>query len=164
MGDFPQIHRQCTKNQRGRRTGGAGVAGGCRSWRSPRSPPRWTATSPPACKRGRWMGETPVHGLRSWSSPSRRRLKPEPLAGVALHHGAGTGPAKGNAAPVCIFTAPSSSSSTPPRRNAKERGCSTGKMSPWKPWTAPPCFLCSRLFHAARHHLLAAVSRARGEH
>jgi hypothetical protein len=51
----------------------------------------------------------PVHGPRSRSSSSRRRLKPEPLAGVALHHGAGTGPAKGDAAPVYIFTAPSPS-------------------------------------------------------
>jgi hypothetical protein len=32
------------------------------------------------------------------------------------------------------------------RRNAQERGCSTGVMSPRKPWTAPPCFLCSRPF------------------
>jgi hypothetical protein len=51
-------------------------------------------------------GGTPVHGLRSRSSSSHRRLKPEPLAGVALHLGAGTGPAKGDAAPVYIFTAP----------------------------------------------------------
>jgi hypothetical protein len=52
---------------------------------------------------------TPVHGPRSRSSSSRRLLKPEPLAGVALHPGAGTGPAKGDAAPVYIFTAPSPS-------------------------------------------------------
>jgi hypothetical protein len=55
---------------------------------------------------------TPVHGPRSQSSSSRRRLKPEPLAGVALHHGAGTGLAKGDAAPVNIFTAPSPSRTT----------------------------------------------------
>jgi hypothetical protein len=30
-------------------------------------------------------------------------VKPEPLAGVALHHGVGTGPAKSDAAPVYIF-------------------------------------------------------------
>jgi hypothetical protein len=50
-----------------------------------------------------------VHGPWSRSSSSHRHLKPEPLAGVALHLGAGTGPTKGDAAPVYIFTAPSPS-------------------------------------------------------
>jgi hypothetical protein len=74
-------------------------------------------------------------------------------------------------------TPPLSTSSPPPsprrtacihlhraRRNAKERGCSTGVMSPWKPWTAPPCFLCSRPFRCSSPRRLAAVSRTRGEH
>jgi hypothetical protein len=46
--------------------------------------------------------------------------------------------------------ASSSPCCSPPRWNAKERGCCTREMSLWKPWTAPPYFLCSRPFHAAR--------------
>jgi hypothetical protein len=135
---------RCPSCRRGRRTGGNAVLD-CRVAAGLQAKPL--------------DGGTLVLGPRRRSSSSRRRLKPEPLAGVALHHGAGTGPAKGDAAPVYIFTAPfttlnrlhpsSPSSSAPPRRNAKERGCSTGKMSPWKPWTAPPCFLCSRPFRCS---------------
>jgi hypothetical protein len=49
---------------------------GCRSWRSPRSPPRWTAASPPACRRSCWTGERSCRGCRAGAgqvapSPSR---------------------------------------------------------------------------------------------
>jgi hypothetical protein len=92
-------------------------------------------------------GGTPVQGLQSRSSSSRRRLEPEPDRPRA------TPPLSTSSPPP--FTMPnrlhpsSPSPSTPPHRDAKERGCSTGKTSPWKPWTAPPCFLCSRLFRCS---------------
>jgi hypothetical protein len=83
------------------------------NWRPPMEEPEAAAPRDPlvaARPAGEAAGRgTPVHGLRSRTSSSRRRLTPEPLAGVALHHGARTGPAKGDAAPVNIFTAPSPS-------------------------------------------------------
>jgi hypothetical protein len=47
-----------------------------------------------------------------------------------------------------------------PHGTPRNRGCCTRKISLRKPWTAPLCFPCSRPFHAARHHLLAVVSRS----
>jgi hypothetical protein len=161
------------ERRRGREGGARGEGTGGRPWEDPRSPPRWTATSPPACRQGRRTGNA-----RAWTVEPEQFKSPTPEAGAAR----GSCPSpwsrnrtdQGRRRPCLYlhrpFTEPnrlhpsSPSSSTPPRRNAKERGCCTRETSLWKPWTAPPCFLCSRPFHAARHHLLAAVSRARGEH
>jgi hypothetical protein len=127
----------------------------------PRSPPRWTASSLPGLQarppdgvamRGPWRALERPFALEP--EPPVEGRSPSNLYSLCSNQSA-TVPCSASSSPT---------SSTPPCRNAKERGCSTGKMSLWKPWTAPHCFLCSRSFHAARHHLLAAVYRARGEH
>jgi hypothetical protein len=84
---------------------------------------------------------TPVHGPRSRSCSSRRR--------PPLHQA--EPPA--SSSPCC----------SPPRQNAKERGCCTRKMSLRKPWTAPLCFLCSRPFHATRFTSSPPCPGAQGE-
>jgi hypothetical protein len=127
----------------------------------PRSPPRWTASSLPGLQarppdgvamRGPWRALERPFALEP--EPPVEGRSPSNLYSLCSNQSA-TVPCSASSSP---------SSSTPPHQNAKERGCCTMEKSLWKPWTAPPCFLSSRPFHAARHHLLAAVSRARGEH
>jgi hypothetical protein len=116
-------------------------------------------------------------GLHCYAAGLRRPLLLE-AGGRRVQGSADEAMESGTAPPLfCIplvelFTAPSPSqtacflftvlfAASPERQGV---GLLHWEMSLWKPWTAPPCFLCSRPFHTARHHLLAAVSRARGEH
>jgi hypothetical protein len=171
MGDLSLSTAKREEERGRRRSWGRG------NWRPPVGGPEVAApldgTSPPACGRGRRTGNA-----RAWTAELEQFKSPTPEAGAA--RGSCPSPWSRNRTDQgrrhpCLhlhrpFTEPnrlhpsSPSSSTLPRRNAKERGCCTRETSLWKPWTAPPCFLYSRPFHAARHHLLAAVSRARGEH
>jgi hypothetical protein len=105
-----------------------------------RGPRRRTSCRRPACRLGRRTGE------RRAGLPPRRRP-----AGEA----AGRGSARAGAAepeqaksPLHRAEPPASSSPScsPPRRDAKARGCCTRGTPMWKPWTAPPCFFCSRPF------------------
>jgi hypothetical protein len=70
-------------------------------------------------------------------------VKPEPLVGVALHHGVGTGPAKSDAAPIYIFftavpshsLAVSPSATSPPPAGARgEHRC---PLLLWRPAFEP---------------------------
>jgi hypothetical protein len=165
LGDFPRILRLHQKSQGGRRswkkeggTGGGGEAGG----------PLWSVASTPCWSRYSAVREKEEKGERG---PALLRRRPVQLKAVAdawsrsrsreLPFTMEPEPDQPRATPY-LFTSsspplhraelPASSSPccSPPRRNAKERGCCTRQMSLWKPWTAPPCFLCSRPFHAAR--------------
>jgi hypothetical protein len=93
----------------------------------PRSPPRWTASSLPG------LQARPPDGVAMrgpWRALERPfALEPEPPV-------EGRSPSNlyslcsNQSATVPCSASSSLSSSTTPHRNAKERGCSTGKMSP----------------------------------
>jgi hypothetical protein len=76
--------------QEERRRGEEGGGGKGESWRPPVEEPRppryWTATSPPACRRGRWTGERRAWPLRRWSSAQSRHAKSPAL--LAAHRDA----------------------------------------------------------------------------
>jgi hypothetical protein len=91
--------------------------------RSLKPPPRWTAASPPACMRSCWTVERSCRGCRAGAG----QVAPSPSRTACL-----------------LFTELFAAS--PGRQGA---GLLHKGDVDVKPWTAPPCFLCSRPFRCS---------------